>query len=73
MGPGRDRTRDPGSAVRLAAVARHVTDCATRPVQIYACLLCWYSISLFERFDNHCTQNNFTTIEISTYYEKGMQ
>ena len=31
MGPHRDRTRDPGSAVRHASVARHVTDCATRP------------------------------------------
>ena len=31
MGPGRDRTPTPGSAVRLASVARHVTDCATRP------------------------------------------
>ena len=31
MGPGRDRTRTPGSAVRQASVARHVTDCATRP------------------------------------------
>ena len=31
MGPGRDRTRDPSSAVRHASVARHVTDCATRP------------------------------------------
>ena len=31
MGPGLDRTCDPGSAVRHASVARHVTDCATRP------------------------------------------
>ena len=31
MGPGRDRTRDPGSAVRLASVAIHVTNCAVRP------------------------------------------
>ena len=31
MGPGRDRTRDPWIRVRLASVARHVTDCATRP------------------------------------------
>ena len=31
MGPGRDQTRDPVSAVRLASVARHVTDCATQP------------------------------------------
>ena len=29
MGPARDRTI--GSAVRLASVARHITDCATRP------------------------------------------
>ena len=28
MGPGQDRTQDQGSAVRLASVARHVTDCA---------------------------------------------
>ena len=34
MGPDRDRTRDPGSAVRHASVARHVTDCATRPGSI---------------------------------------
>ena len=33
----------------------------------------WYSISLFECFDNHCIQNDFSTIEICTYYEKGMQ
>ena len=33
MGPGRDLTRDPGSAVRLASVARHVTDCAMQPSQ----------------------------------------
>ena len=38
MGPGRDRTRDTvrhasGIAVRHASVARHVTDCATRPGQ----------------------------------------
>ena len=31
MGPDQDQTRDPGSAVRHASVARHVTDCATRP------------------------------------------
>ena len=31
MGPGWDRTRHPGSAVRLASVASHVTNCATRP------------------------------------------
>ena len=31
MGLDRDRTRDPGSAVRHASVARRVTDCATRP------------------------------------------
>ena len=31
IGPGRDRTPDPGSAARLASVARHVTDGATRP------------------------------------------
>ena len=30
MGPGRDRTRDPGSAVRHTSVVRHVNDCATR-------------------------------------------
>ena len=34
--------------------------------------VCWYSISLFECFDNHCIQNDFSTIEICTYYEKGM-
>ena len=27
MGPDQDRTRDPGSAVRHASVARHVTLC----------------------------------------------
>ena len=31
MGPGRDRTPDPGSAVRHASVARHVTDWAKWP------------------------------------------
>ena len=31
MGPGRDRTPNPGSAVRHSSVARHVTYCATRP------------------------------------------
>ena len=31
MGLGQDRIRNPGSAVRLTSVARHVTDCATRP------------------------------------------
>ena len=31
MGPDRDRLATPGSAVRHASVARHVTDCATRP------------------------------------------
>ena len=31
MGPGRDRTPTPGSAVSFASVTRHVTDCATRP------------------------------------------
>ena len=31
MGLGRDRTRDPGIAVRHASVARHGTDCPTRP------------------------------------------
>ena len=29
MGPGLDRTRNPGSAVRLASVARHVTNWAS--------------------------------------------
>ena len=28
---GRDQTRDPWIAVRLASVARHITDCATQP------------------------------------------
>ena len=31
MGPGLDRTHAPGSAVRHASVARHVTDLAMRP------------------------------------------
>ena len=31
MRPGWDQTHDPGSAVRLASVARHVTDCAMQP------------------------------------------
>ena len=31
MEPGRIELATPGSAVRLASVARHVTDCATRP------------------------------------------
>ena len=31
MGPGQDRLGTPGSAVGLASVARHVTDCATWP------------------------------------------
>ena len=31
MRPGRDQTHEPGSAVRLTSVARHVTDCATQP------------------------------------------
>ena len=31
MGPDRDGLATPGSAVRHASVARHVTDCATRP------------------------------------------
>ena len=33
--------------------------------------VCWYSISLFESFDNHCIQNDFSTIEICTYYRVG--
>ena len=42
MRPGRDPTRDHGSAVRLASVARHVTDCATRPgVMISSVKLFW--------------------------------
>ena len=32
MGLGQDRTATPGSAVGLASVARHVTDCASSPV-----------------------------------------
>ena len=31
MGPAGIELATPGSAVRLASVARHVTDCATRP------------------------------------------
>ena len=31
IGPGRVELAIPGSAVRYASVARHVTDCATRP------------------------------------------
>ena len=31
MGPGQDRTRNPGSAVRLESVARHVTYCPKWP------------------------------------------
>ena len=31
MGPGQDRTRDPGSAVRYTFVARHIIDCARQP------------------------------------------
>ena len=31
MGLGRDQTRYPESAVRLASVARHVTHCAKQP------------------------------------------
>ena len=31
MGPGRNRTATPESAVRHASVVRHVTDCAMRP------------------------------------------
>ena len=31
MGPGQDQNRAPGFAVSLASVARHVTNCATRP------------------------------------------
>ena len=31
MGPGQDQTGNPGSAVRLASIARYVTDCTTRP------------------------------------------
>ena len=31
MGPDRLELATPGSAVRHASVARHVTDCATRP------------------------------------------
>ena len=29
--PGQDQTGKPGSAVRLASIARYVTDCATWP------------------------------------------
>ena len=32
-----------------------------------------YSILLFESFDNHYIQNDFTTIEMGTYYDKAMQ
>ena len=47
MGPGQDQTRDhwlaiTGSAVRLASVARHVTDCSMRPKHI-----CMYAIIEF--------------------------
>ena len=31
MGPGQDQTGKPGSAVRLASIARYVTDCAKQP------------------------------------------
>ena len=31
IGPGQDQTGKPGSAVRLASVARYVNDCVTRP------------------------------------------
>ena len=37
---------------------------------IYACSLVQHFV---ECFDNHCTQNDFTTIEICTYYEKVIQ
>ena len=50
MGPGLDQTRDPGSAVRLASVARCESDCRSRgrefdpgPVDIELLLL--YTIS----------------------------
>ena len=36
----------PGSAVRHASVARHVTDCATRPGD---CNVCGYAIITFQR------------------------
>ena len=29
VGPGRDRTRDPGSADRQVSALRYITDCAT--------------------------------------------
>ena len=29
----------PGSAVRFASVARHITDCATRPDEYFLCLV----------------------------------
>ena len=38
MGPGWIELTTPGSAVRLASVARHVTDCATRPGRLLPAL-----------------------------------
>ena len=47
MGPGGIELATPGSAVRLASVARNVTDCAMRPgvgrfwfnIMTYVCIL----------------------------------
>ena len=46
METGRDRTRDPGIAVRHASVARHVTDSATRPGITHSELIVKYNIGL---------------------------
>ena len=42
-GPGIELAT-PGSAVRLASVARHVTDCATRPGTLSECRTIWIQI-----------------------------
>ena len=66
MGQGGDHTRDPGSAVRDVFAVRHVTNCATPPVQrgmkffIAAAECCLidsviWCHSKIELFSNHLT------------------
>ena len=42
----------PGSAIRLASVARHVTDCATGPGIRYFKLTNWVGLMLYGAADN---------------------
>ena len=69
----------PGSAVRLASVARHVTDCATRPgtmmaIHLHAyrgliqCVLAGMILEIHSIFGLFGSQNVFRTkIEFITY------